>query len=351
MSKIRIGFVGVGQMGQMAHLANYVAIEACQVVALAEVRPELGRLVAERYGIGKVYRDHREMLAAEQLDAVVASQPFAAHASLLPELYDHVKHLFTEKPLAVSAQAGERLAAQAEQAGCIHMVGYHKRCDPAVIRAKETIDQWRSSGEMGPLKYVRITMPPGDWIAGGFDGLVHSDEPRPSIASEPAPSDMDQATYKHYVGFVNYYIHQVNLMRHLLGEPYRVAYADPSGVLIATESDSGVSGVIETSPYRTTLGWKESALVAFERGYVRIRLPAPLAVNRAGSVEIYADPGDGQAPQRTFPTMPPVHAMHQQAINFVQVCRGKMAPPCAAAEAVDDLDIARNYITMLQSGG
>ncbi|MCD6392076.1 MAG: hypothetical protein J7M40_01070, partial [Planctomycetes bacterium] len=55
VSKIRIGFVGVGQMGQMAHLANYVTIEACQIVALAEVRPGLGKRVAERYGIGKVY--------------------------------------------------------------------------------------------------------------------------------------------------------------------------------------------------------------------------------------------------------------------------------------------------------
>jgi hypothetical protein len=34
------------------------------------------------------------------------------------------------------------------------------------------------------------------------------------------------------------------------------------------------------------------------------------------------------------------------AINFVKVCRGEMAPPCAAAEAVEDLKIARDYIRM-----
>ncbi len=44
---------------------------------------------------------------------------------------------------------------------------------------------------------------------------------------------MDKPTYDAYITFVNYYIHQVNLMRHLLGEPYRVTYADPSGVLLA----------------------------------------------------------------------------------------------------------------------
>jgi len=40
MSKVRIGFIGVGTMGQMAHLKNYVTLNDCEVVALAEVRPK-----------------------------------------------------------------------------------------------------------------------------------------------------------------------------------------------------------------------------------------------------------------------------------------------------------------------
>ena len=51
MSKVRIGFVGVGGMGQCAHLRNYVSVPDCEVVALAEVRPGLGKRVAEKYGI------------------------------------------------------------------------------------------------------------------------------------------------------------------------------------------------------------------------------------------------------------------------------------------------------------
>ena len=34
MDKVRIGFIGVGSMGQMAHLVNYVTIEDCEVAAL-----------------------------------------------------------------------------------------------------------------------------------------------------------------------------------------------------------------------------------------------------------------------------------------------------------------------------
>jgi predicted dehydrogenase len=149
------------------------------------------------------------------------------------------------------------------------------------------------------------------------------------------------------VAFVNYYIHQVNLMRHLLGEPYAVAYADPSGVLLAGRSESGVACTIEMAPYRTTVDWQESALVCFERGYVRLDLPAPLACNRPGRVTFFRDPGDGVTPQQVVPQLPWVHAMRQQAINFCRAIAGEAPPPCEAREALEDLRVARDYIRML----
>jgi predicted dehydrogenase len=161
---------------------------------------------------------------------------------------------------------------------------------------------------------------------------------------------MDDETRREYEAFVNYYIHQVNLLRHLLGEPYKVTYAEPSGVLLAVQTESGVAGAIEMTPYRTTVAWEESALVAFEKGYVKLELPAPLAANRAGSVEVYADPGN-RVPSRECPTLPWVHAMRQQAMNFVKVCKGEMAPPCEAAEAALDLEVARDYVRLRHGRG
>ena len=49
--KVRIGFVGVGGMGQCAHLRNYVTVPNCEVVAIAELREQTGQAVARRYGI------------------------------------------------------------------------------------------------------------------------------------------------------------------------------------------------------------------------------------------------------------------------------------------------------------
>ena len=352
-SKVRIGFVGVGGMGQAAHLRNYVNVDECEVVALAEIRPELGKLVARRFGIPNVYKDHKEMFAAEQLDAVVASQPFDRHAVLFPELYGKVKFLFSEKPIAIMPAAGKKLADSAAKAGCTHMVGYHKRSDPATMYAKSVIDKWKASGEFGQLKYVRITMPAGDWVANGFTGLLGTQEPVGDLPREisgdlwssPKVGDMPAEMAKQYVGFVNYYIHQVNLMRHLLGEKYEVTYAEETNVMLAVRSASGVAGVIEMTPYQTSIAWEESALIAFEKGYVKLDLPAPLAVNRPGTVEVYKDNGKS-TPERVSPTLPWIHAMRQQASNFVQVCQGKIKPPCDASEAHEDLVVARQFIKL-----
>jgi len=344
--KLRIGFVGVGGMGQCAHLKNYAALPECEVVALAELRPELARRVAARYGVPRVYQSHAQMLAKEKLDGLVASQPFTRHGVLVPELLQAGVPVFTEKPLAGSIEMGERILAAVKKSGTWMMIGYHKRSDPATMHARAEIDRLKKTGELGPLRYVRILMPAGDWIAGGYNDLLQSGEDYPRLQWEPPASDMSKELNDAYIGFVNYYIHQVNLLRHLLGEPYRVVFADQGGVLFVAESASGITGTIEMSPYQTSIDWQESALACFQKGYVKLELPAPLASNRPGRVELFRDPGSGTAPLTLVPQLPWVHAMRQQALNFLRALRGELKPLTTAAEALEDLKVAREYIRL-----
>ena len=348
MEKVKIGFVGVGGMGQCAHLKNYVTLPDCEVVALAEIRPNLRQAVATKYGIPRTYADHTTMLEHEKLDAIVSAQPFWRHGALIPELFQAGLPVMTEKPLAGSIEVGEKIVAAAQAANTWQMLGYHKRSDPATMYAKAEITHLVQTHELGALRYVRLLMPSGDWVVNGFIDLVRSNEPYPDMRDDPKPSDMSEALYKEYFAFVNYYIHQVNLLRHLLGEPYQVTYADPSGVLLAVRSQNGIAGTIEMSPYTTTIDWQESALVAFEHGYIKLELPAPLASNRSGRVEIFRDPGKGETPQTIVPTLPWIHAMRQQAMNFVRAVKGEIPPMTTAPEALEDLKVAREYIRLLR---
>jgi predicted dehydrogenase len=289
------------------------------------------------------------MLGQENVDGIVASQPFDRHGVLVPDLLRAGVPVFTEKPLAASVQVGEQIVAAVQASGTWHMVGYHKRSDPATMCAKAEIERLKATGELGRLTYVRILMPAGDWIAGGFSDLVQVSGSYPEVPRDPPPPDMDRETYEAYTTFVNYYIHQVNLLRHLLGETYEVTYADPSGVLLVGQSASGVPCAIEMSPYRTSVDWQESALVCFERGTVKLDLPAPLARNRPGQVAFLRDPGDGSVPETVVPHLAWVHAMRQQAVHFCAAIRGERKPPCEGEEALEDLRVARDYIRLLNS--
>jgi predicted dehydrogenase len=344
-AKVRIGFVGAGFMGQLAHIRSYALLrEECELVALAEPRQRTAELVAARYGIGRVYRDHRELLESEQLDGIVAAQPFRHHAALLPELYPHVRHLFTEKPLAFSAATGDRLARLAGESGCVHMLGYQRRSDPATVEAKRTVDAWKSSGELGSLRYLRICYTDGDWT-GNAHGLIDvGEQPPPFPAEEPPPefADDDEAVWALSTG-VDELVHPLNLLRHFVDERYRLVFVHVSGRLCVFESESGVPMTIEVSPYRVSVGFDEELLVAFERGHVRL-CPAPsLAVNRAGRVEIFTDAG-GALPQRVAPELPWIDPQQAQAANFLRVCRGEAPPPTDAAEAAEDLHLVGDIV-------
>ena len=344
-AKVRIGFVGAGFMGQLAHIRSYALLdEGCELVALAEPRPRTAELVAVRYGIGRVYRDHRELLESEELDGIVAAQPYLHHATLLPELYPRVRHLFTEKPLALGAEEADRLARLAAEHACIHMVGYQRRSDPATREAKRTVDAWRATGEVGALRYLRICFSDGDWTANARAALIDTGEEPPRFAAEDPPAEIaadDDALWALSTA-ADQLVHPLNLIRHFLGERYGLVFVHASGRLLVFESESGVPATIEVTPYRLSVGYDEELLVSFEHGYVRLR-PAPsLALNRSGTLEIYRDAGT--VPERIEPQLPWTAPQQAQAADFLRVCRGEAAPPTDAAEAAEDLHLVRDIV-------
>jgi len=345
-NKVKLGFLGCGFMGQLAHMDNYAKLGDCEIVALTDNKRNQAELVAARYAIPTVYTDYCEMLADPAIDAIVAAQPFTNHTNVVEDVLRAGKHLLTEKPLCVYADNGRALVESAAETGKIHMVGYHKRSDPAIEYALGVIRGWKASGEMGKMTYVRIVMPPGDWI-GGAGGAIFTDEAAEPFREEPRPDGIDEKTHREYVSFVNYYIHQVNMLRYLFGEDYKLTFADRSGVLLAVESERGVTGVIEMATFLTSDDWQEEALVCFEKGWVKVELPAPLASQQAGRVNVFTD-NTKSGGVLTCPRMPNRSAMRNQAMNFVKAVSGAGKPPCESREALKDLQIAMDYIQYMK---
>mgnify|MGYP006282340845 CR=1 FL=1 len=339
MDQLRIGFVGCGFMGQLAHIANYATMPEVHMSALADPRPQTRELVARRYDIEQVYATHEELLEKGNVDAVVAVLPYQFHHVVVPRVLSSGKPLLTERPISVNRSQAERFVELADQQGVIYQVGYMKRCDPATRRMKEFIADWRNTQEFGRLRYFRVSMPPGDWLMNISGLLGLSDQPEgDELAHEPFPEHLQGQTLEEYRAFVNFYLHQVNLIRYLLAEDFTVQYVDHAGTVMIARSRSGVTIALEMDTYHVRNEWHEFYTACFEKGKMSLALPAPMARQRCGQLRIYRNTIQGASYEQ--PMLEPLWCMQEQARMFVQAVNGDIPNVSPASEAVRDLEIA-----------
>jgi predicted dehydrogenase len=146
---VRIGVVGLGYWGP--NLArNLAAIPGCELTWLCDSSAQAREQLARSFPAARESSELEELLADEELDAVVLATPVPTHAELAVTVLQAGKHCFVEKPLATNAADAERAVAAAEQAGRVLMVGHLLEYHPAVARLKELID----GEELGGLYYI-----------------------------------------------------------------------------------------------------------------------------------------------------------------------------------------------------
>jgi len=347
MEKIKIGFVGAGYMGQIAHIANYAILPDVELTALAEGRLETAKAVAQHYGIKAVYKSYQEMLQRARLDAVVAIMHFNLHHKVVPEILERDLPLFTEKPICVRFETSKKILRQIRGKGNIYQIGYMKRCDLGSRYVKEKIVEWRQSKEFGNLNYLRVTMAPGgDWTFGMDPPIDMGDKAfYDKQVPEPPPRWMTKKQTDAYIEFLNFYSHQVNLIRYLLDEDYSIIYVSENGKIVVAKSKSGIDIVFEIATYQAANEWHEFYEVFFDKGKIRLSLPAPLARQHAGEVEIYENKGKDVIYRR--PVIMQRWSMLEQARFFVDTVKTKKKPISPASDAVKDLEIAEEYVKIL----
>ena len=111
-TQIRVGVIGVGFMGQV-HTSILRDIPGVDLVGVADPNEEVARNVAQRFSIGNVYTDPEDLIAG--VDAVIISSPETAHADNAVPALEAGKHVFLEKPIADTAEAGKRILDAADR--------------------------------------------------------------------------------------------------------------------------------------------------------------------------------------------------------------------------------------------
>lgn len=147
---LALGVLGVGNIGAV-HLESARAMDGVRVVAAADAVAE-NREYARARGVGSVYEDYEQLLAAESLDAVVVALPPFLHANAVAAAAEHGCHAFVEKPLARSVSEAQDLLDTAERAGVSVGVDHTLRYLPGV----DALGEAYRNGRVGAVPFAAI---------------------------------------------------------------------------------------------------------------------------------------------------------------------------------------------------
>lgn len=115
-SPIRVGIIGVGQIGKH-HVNSYKDIPGAQMVAVADLNEAEAKRVAEANHIPHVYTDFRELLKRDDIDAVDVCLHNNFHAPVTIAALQAGKHVYCEKPMAGAYRDAEQMYRTAQETG------------------------------------------------------------------------------------------------------------------------------------------------------------------------------------------------------------------------------------------
>lgn len=334
-STVRLGMIGVGYVGQVGHLLNFLRADNCEVAAIADLRPELRETVCSHHGIPAAFETHQEMLAQADIDAVaVVTRPFHVGAIAL-DCLNAGKHVFTEKPMAITVDQSEQLVEAAKANNVRYSVGYMRRHDEGVQLAKRVLGELGASNELGAVLFARF------YCFGGEDfcncpGAVGLGEPRPEgLKSWPkAPDWLAPAHHQSYFRFMNIFIHDLNLMRYLFDKTPTPTHFNlrPQQHGAATFDFGDFAAVLECAEMAQD-EWTEGVEILFERGRMTIELPAAFLMNVPARVTVYREGFSGKP--EVF-ALDPSWSFQRQAQAFIDDILNGREPVSSGADSIED---------------
>jgi predicted dehydrogenase len=152
MDKVRIGVIGVGQIGKN-HLNNYGKIAGAEIVAIADIDEAEAERVSKVYDIPNVYTDYRDLLARDDIEAVDVCLHNNFHMPMTVAALKAGKHVYCEKPMAGAYADAETMYRTAQEMGRKLSIQLNTLYRPETKAAKWLID----SDYLGKVYHGRST--------------------------------------------------------------------------------------------------------------------------------------------------------------------------------------------------
>ena len=154
---IGIGMIGYSGVASRLHLPVLRRLPGARVTAIAGTTREALTVVADRYAIPARYHDYRDLLHDPAVDAVAICVPPELHEVIGLAAMAANKHVFMEKPMALSLEQCARLVQAAESSPVMTSVGFHLRWHRLVREAHA----WIANGRLGTVELIRTVFTSG----------------------------------------------------------------------------------------------------------------------------------------------------------------------------------------------
>ena len=152
MEKVRIGVIGAGLRGSLAKYWH--EHEQSELVALADIsleRQDRFKKLIDNDDL-EVTEDYRDLLKRDDIDAIAVLAPDYLHEEHVIAALQAGKHVYAEKPLAITTEGCDRIIEAWQKSGKHLMVGFNMRYMSMYQTMKEIID----SGVIGDIKAVWV---------------------------------------------------------------------------------------------------------------------------------------------------------------------------------------------------
>ena len=255
MSALRIGLIGYGKMGRAHSQAYATAARFFDHDTVPVFTAVCGRSrskaeeMASKFGWQDVETDWRALLERDDVDLVDICTPSREHEEIAVAAARSGKHVFCEKPLALTASGVREMLDEVERHGVKHMVTFNYRFIPAIRLARSLIEE----GRLGDIYHFRGSFYQ-DWLADPESPMtwrLRKDEAGSGALGDLGAHVVDLARYLlGEIDEVSATLHTfVDRRRNEAGKWEDVTVDDAFESLVRFES--GTSGVIEASRFAT----------------------------------------------------------------------------------------------------
>jgi predicted dehydrogenase len=155
-ARVGIGVVGLGYWGKNL-VRTFGALPNARLAALCDLDPALVARFAEQHPEAQPVDDYAALLRRDDVDAVVLATPPSRHHAMALAALRARKHVWVEKPLALTVADGSALVEAAREAERVLFVDETFLYDPLVREMKRLIDE-RALGEICHLSFERLGM-------------------------------------------------------------------------------------------------------------------------------------------------------------------------------------------------